>query len=516
MTVLGFETPSLQGLRERFMEKIQDPKSQRKLVLVIVCIALLLDNMLYMVIVPIIPDYLHSIGAFEPIQEKTAWNGTDNKTYWNTTTVGYENEDINIGFLFASKAIVQLIVNPLSGTLIDRTGYEKPMVIGISVMFISTAVFAFGSSYTVLFIARSLQGVGSAFADSAGLAMIADRFTEEGERSKALGIALAFISFGCLVAPPFGGILYQYAGKRVPFLTLSFICLVDGILLLFVTRPDRESGKDNTLVGTPMWKLLIDPYIAIAGGALVMCNVSLAFLEPTIAIWMKETMHSTEWEMGIVWLPCFIPYIVGVCLTVWLAGKYWHYQWLLALVGLVVQGLSTFIVPEATSFAVLILPMAGICFGEALVSTAMLPTLAYIVDVRHTSVYGSIYAIADISYSLAYAMGPMLAGKIMHDLGFLQLNIGIGLVNILYAPVLLFLKNIYTIKPDFQEHSVLLDDPPVTGSYKTYLQQANEGKEPMEIPPEEQNHVAPPPQVEDERIKKLQGSFAQDSWDDEY
>lgn len=41
---------------------------QRKLVLVIVCIALLLDNMLYMVIVPIIPDYLRYIeeGDLEP------------------------------------------------------------------------------------------------------------------------------------------------------------------------------------------------------------------------------------------------------------------------------------------------------------------------------------------------------------------------------------------------------------------------------------------------------------------
>ncbi len=37
---------------------MQDPNRQRKLILVIVCVALLLDNMLYMVIVPIIPDYL--------------------------------------------------------------------------------------------------------------------------------------------------------------------------------------------------------------------------------------------------------------------------------------------------------------------------------------------------------------------------------------------------------------------------------------------------------------------------
>jgi DHA1 family vesicular acetylcholine transporter-like MFS transporter 3 len=38
------------------------------------------------------------------------------------------------------------------------------------------------------------------------LAMIADRYPDERSRSRQLGIALAFISFGSLVAPPFGGL----------------------------------------------------------------------------------------------------------------------------------------------------------------------------------------------------------------------------------------------------------------------------------------------------------------------
>ena len=67
--------------------------------------------------------------------------------------------------------------------------------------------------------------------------MIADRYKEEAERSKALGIALAFISFGCLVAPPFGGFLYEFCGKAVPFIVLAFVCLIDGVLLLLIMRP---------------------------------------------------------------------------------------------------------------------------------------------------------------------------------------------------------------------------------------------------------------------------------------
>lgn len=52
-----------------FRQRIEQPEYQRKLVLIVVCVALLLDNMLYMVIVPIIPDYLRQIGAWQTHKE---------------------------------------------------------------------------------------------------------------------------------------------------------------------------------------------------------------------------------------------------------------------------------------------------------------------------------------------------------------------------------------------------------------------------------------------------------------
>ena len=52
-----------------FREKIEQRETQRKLILIAVCVALLLDNMLYMVIVPIIPDYLRQIGAWTTHKE---------------------------------------------------------------------------------------------------------------------------------------------------------------------------------------------------------------------------------------------------------------------------------------------------------------------------------------------------------------------------------------------------------------------------------------------------------------
>lgn len=469
-----------------FWERVKEPTNQKRIILVIVSIALLLDNMLYMVIVPIIPDYLQYIGAWDDDDEPPMVTKAPYPKNWTGPTtvappIHHPGQESATGLLFASKAIVQLMVNPFSGALIDRIGYELPMMVGLCIMFLSTSLFACGRSYGLLFFARSLQGVGSAFADTSGLAMIADRYTEENERSKALGIALAFISFGCLVAPPFGGALYQFAGKEVPFLILALVCLIDGGMLLLVMRPVKEQirlSQEAYKESIPIWKLLMDPYIAVCAGALTMSNVALAFLEPTISTWMEDNLTRENWKIGMVWLPAFFPHVFGVILTVRLAKQYPQKQWLMAAIGLTLEGLACFMIPISSSYQMLMIPICIICFGIALIDTALLPTLGYIVDVRYVSVYGSIYAIADISYSMAYAVGPIVAGAIVDLIGFTALNLLIAFSNLLYAPVLMYLRNIYDFKPFENEANILMQDPP-NKEYQTYTmhnQQPVEGE----------------------------------------
>lgn len=486
MTVIPVINLDIAQVFRRVNDKLEQPESQRKIVLVIVCVALLLDNMLYMVIVPIIPDYLRYIGAWNTHTEKggMVWDNStalagSNASFWKRAKdrIVYEGEDSAVGMLFASKAIVQLFINPFSGAVIDRIGYDTPMMIGLTIMFVSTAIFACGQSYSVLFFARSLQGVGSAFADTGGLAMIADRFNEDEARSKAIGIAQAFISFGSLVAPPFGALLYEFAGKEVPFIVLSMVSLLDGFALLFVMRPVKVAMEEQGVErpkGTPIYKLFIDKYICVAAGCLVMANVSLAFLEPTITLWMENTMDNVdEWQMGMIWLPAFFPHVIGVYTTVKLCKKYPKYQWMLAASGLALEGFSSLFVPFTTNFWLLMLPLSGICFGIAQVDTSLLPMLGHLVDTRYTAVYGSIYAIADISYSLAYAIGPIIAGGIVNTVGFTGLNMLIAITNLGYAPVLYMLRHVYDYGTFENEENIVLDEMPAA-QYKTFVM--NNGK----------------------------------------
>ena len=294
--------------------------------------------------------------------------------------------------------------------------------------------------------------------------MIADRFTEERERNRALGIALAFISFGFLFAPPFGGVLYEFCGKEVPFLFLACVALIDAAMLLLVSSKNsiKLQQQHAQVPHAPIYKLLLDPDVLVISAALIMANISLAFLEPTIATWMEDSMDADQWQQGIIWLPGFFPHIFGVYLCVQLSNKYAKTQYIYAGIGLCVIGVSTCFIPACSTFTLLILPICGMCFGVALVDTALIPALSYLVDSRYTSVYGSVYAIADISYSLAYAFGPVVAGWMVHIVGFTFLNIIVGVASCLYAPSLYSLKRIYGEQAEFQarrqEQTGLLDN----------------------------------------------------------
>lgn len=87
-------------------------------------------------------------------------------------------------------------------------------------------VFAFGQSYEVLFLARSIQGISSACIGVSGISLVASQYSEEEERSKIMGFVLGSIALGVLLGYPVGSILYDLSGKTTPLLLVSSLVVV--------------------------------------------------------------------------------------------------------------------------------------------------------------------------------------------------------------------------------------------------------------------------------------------------
>lgn len=49
--------------------------------------------------------------------------------------------------------------------------------------------------------------------------------------------------------------------------------------------------------------------------------------------------------------------------------------------------------------------------SPGMVDSSMMPHMGYLVDLRHVSVYGSVYAIADVAFCLGFAIGKSSLGR---------------------------------------------------------------------------------------------------------
>jgi len=462
-------------------------RESRKLVLIIVAIALLLDNMLLTIVVPIIPGFLYDIrhppGQTTTTQPTTTtvewldygWNETS-RNFTEETTMSPEQlkhkelmeENLETGFMFASKAVVQLITNPFVGPLTHRIGYSIPMFCGFIIMFVSTVIFAFGRSYSVLFIARALQGIGSSCSSVSGMGMLAERYPDDKDRGNAMGIALGGLAFGVLIGPPFGGFMYEFVGKTAPFLILACLALADGCLQLLVLQPGVKKLEEED--APSLKELISDPYIMIAAGAITFANMGIAMLEPALPIHMMDVMKSKNLEQGLAFLPASISYLVGTNIF----GPLGHRmgRWLASLIGLIVIGLSLMLVPYATSMHQLIIPMAFLGFAIGMVDSSMMPELGNLVDIRHAAVYGGVYAIGDIAFCLGFAVGPSLSGILVRSIGFTKMLSGIGFICILYCPLLYWLKD-PPIKTEEQRREEKAENSHLVFGEKTKVRYAN-------------------------------------------
>lgn len=72
-------------------------------------------------------------------------------------------------------------------------------------------------------------------------------------------------------------------------------------------------------------------------GAITFANMGIAMLEPSLPIWMIDTMNADRWEQGVTFLPASISYLIGTNLF----GPLGHRmgRWLAALLGLVIIGI---------------------------------------------------------------------------------------------------------------------------------------------------------------------------------
>ncbi|KAM0730854.1 Synaptic vesicular amine transporter [Formica fusca] len=409
-----------------------DLRNIRVITVVVVYLSLLLDNVLLTVVVPIIPDYLCTLDA-------------------NTTANAEKDENGRVGLLLSSKALVQLILNPAVGTLTGTLGYARPLFLGNLSLLLAALLFAFGQTYEILFLARSIQGIASACIAVSGMSLVASQYSKEDERSKIMGFVLGSIALGVLLGYPIGSVLYDLEGKMAPFLLVS--CFIVVIICLQILMLDVQTSEYEPNEQQSTWMhLLSNPHILIIAGAIWCSTSPMAILEPCLPIWLRTHIRPKKWQLGTVFIPDSVGYLIGTNFFGVIAYRYGRSK--VAILAVFVVGVSAILIPSANTMSQLIFPHLAMGLGIGVADAALVPLLASLVD--RNGNYGPVYSIQQVAVSLAYSLGPILGSEMVRAIGFPWVMRVVGIMNIAYCPLLIYLtlerKKLLTKKEEKKDY----------------------------------------------------------------
>ncbi len=129
------------------------------------------------------------------------------------------------GFLVAGSLITM-------GTLGDRIGRRRLLLIGAAAFGVASVLAAFSTSAEMLIATRALLGIAGATLAPSTLSLIRNMFLDPGQRTFAIGIWVTSYSIGAAIGPLLGGILLQYF-----WWGSVFLIGVPVMLLLLVLAP---------------------------------------------------------------------------------------------------------------------------------------------------------------------------------------------------------------------------------------------------------------------------------------
>lgn len=96
------------------------------------------------------------------------------------------------------------------GTLADRVGHRRILLLGLSIFAVGSVFAAFSPTAIALVSARAMMAVGAAMAMPCILAIIRQAFKNDVERATALGVWGAVGSAGAALGPLAGGVLLEH------------------------------------------------------------------------------------------------------------------------------------------------------------------------------------------------------------------------------------------------------------------------------------------------------------------
>jgi EmrB/QacA subfamily drug resistance transporter len=152
-------------------------------------------------------------------------------------------------WIVISYLVAMAAVQPLGGSLGDRYGRRRMMLLGLAGFALASVVAAFAPSVEVLVVARTLQAITGASAIPNGTALVRTLIAATSQ-GRVLGLIGAGVGVAAALGPPLGGFVTEALGWRWIF-AVNLVVLLPGLALVWRLPPatGRPSAGRFDLAG---------------------------------------------------------------------------------------------------------------------------------------------------------------------------------------------------------------------------------------------------------------------------
>ncbi len=320
----------------------------------------------------------------------------------------YGASGFQVGLLFASFSLAQMVFSPILGRWSDRVGRKPVIVISLFGTAIGSFITGAAGALWVLFAGRLIDGASGASVSVAQSA-ITDLATKE-QRARMLGLLGMAFGVGFVVGPAIGG-LAALGGPHIPFYVAGTLALINAVAAIIRIQETRVPNKaaQTTRVHVPFRKRR---YGALAGVGFF-SMLAFSGFEATFSLFGGARFNLTEASTAVVFLG------VGVVMSAVqgsligpLTSRFGSLQ--LLRNGLVLVSIGLLFLGAAVIWPTMIVALLFMVVGAGISNPSL---TALVADSAHEDRRGEALGIQQSASALARVIGPPLAGLAFDHVG---------------------------------------------------------------------------------------------------
>jgi MFS family permease len=231
---------------------------------ILVSVLVLVDTMLYAALVPLLPHFARELHLSKA----------------------------GAGTLVAAYAAGALIGGLPGGRAAARLGPRRAVLIGLTLMGLSSIGFAFADAFGTLVITRAIQGAGSAFTWAGAFSWLISS-APRAQRGEMIGRAMGAAVFGELMGPVLG-VAAVALGRTTVFAGLAGLAVILAILTVQIDAASTAEPASVTLRSALRARRFTDGLVLLAIGSMLFGVLSvLAPLRLAAAGWGAAAIGGT-------------------------------------------------------------------------------------------------------------------------------------------------------------------------------------------------------------------------------